>query len=106
MERRRSASLIALRKQVLHLMRVTSLLLMAVSLHSVLSVAALPRIQVDPASGFFVDPAGRARLFHGVNAVEKKHPFLPPRASLSHRSQSRTLLSAICSLANLTRSLP
>ena len=40
------------------------------------------RIAVDPGSGYFVDTSGRARLFHGVNAVEKVHPFLPPMAPI------------------------
>ena len=33
--------------------------------------AKLTRIHIDPATQFFVDEAGRARIFHGVNAVEK-----------------------------------
>ena len=33
--------------------------------------AKLTRIHIDPATQFFVDESGRARIFHGVNAVEK-----------------------------------
>jgi endoglycosylceramidase len=38
---------------------------------------SLLNIRVDAATGFFVDDVGRARTFHGVNAVEKLPPFLP-----------------------------
>ena len=40
------------------------------------AVAGVGQIRVDP-SGFFVDETGRARIFHGVNAVEKVPPFHP-----------------------------
>ncbi len=35
------------------------------------------RITVDPASGLFVDGAGRVRVFHGVNMVQKSFPWHP-----------------------------
>ena len=39
--------------------------------------APLSRIKVDRDTQFFVDDDGRARFFHGVNAVEKLPPFHP-----------------------------
>eukprot|EP00936_MAST-01D_sp_MAST-1D-sp1_P000590 g590.t1 len=57
-----------------------------------LSIAAIPEfagatrtasdgaggiIKVNTSTGLFVDGYGRARFFHGVNAVEKVAPFLP-----------------------------
>lgn len=39
--------------------------------------ATTGRIRVDEASGFFVDASGRARIFHGVNAVQKAFPWHP-----------------------------
>lgn len=39
--------------------------------------ASLSRIAVDPQSGQFVDPEGRVRIFHGVNAVYKLEPWYP-----------------------------
>ena len=35
----------------------------------------LPKIHVDPDTGHFVDPAGRVRIFHGLNSVEKQPPW-------------------------------
>ena len=46
-------------------------------LASSLGAAPLEKIRVDE-RGFFVDERGRTRIFHGVNAVEKLAPFLPP----------------------------
>ena len=43
------------------------------------STGALPRIRVNTATHFFIDDAGSAVVFHGVNTVEKLHPFLPVR---------------------------
>jgi endoglycosylceramidase len=40
--------------------------------------AALPPIGWDPTLRQYVDDAGRARLFHGVNVVYKKAPWYPP----------------------------
>lgn len=52
---------------------------------SVIASAMFARIQVDTASGFFIDSdaGGSVRVFHGVNAVEKLHPFLPTRFGFS-----------------------
>ena len=47
------------------------------------STGTLPRIRVDTATHFFTDDAGSAAVFHGVNAVEKLHPFLPVRHGFS-----------------------
>ena len=47
------------------------------------SLASLTRIRVDPVSQHFVDEAGRTRIFHGVNAVEKLPPFLPQATGFS-----------------------
>jgi hypothetical protein len=33
--------------------------------------------EIDPSSQQIVDECGRSMLFHGVNAVEKKKPYLP-----------------------------
>ena len=35
----------------------------------------LPKISVDPETGHFMDPAGRVRIFHGLNSVEKHEPW-------------------------------
>ena len=35
----------------------------------------LPKISVDPKTGHFLDPAGRIRIFHGLNSVEKQEPW-------------------------------
>jgi endoglycosylceramidase len=40
--------------------------------------AALSAIRWDPSVRQYVDEAGRARLFHGVNVVYKKEPWYPP----------------------------
>jgi endoglycosylceramidase len=40
--------------------------------------AALAPIRWDPGVRQYVDDAGRARLFHGVNVVYKKAPWYPP----------------------------
>jgi endoglycosylceramidase len=40
--------------------------------------AALSAIRWDPSLRQYVDEAGRARLFHGVNVVYKKEPWYPP----------------------------
>ena len=50
-----------------------------------LLVATLPRsttattdkMQIDPATGSWVDTHGRVRVFHGVNVVYKEPPWLP-----------------------------
>ena len=47
------------------------------------ALAALPRIQVDRVSRNFVDAKGNTRVFHGVNAVEKLHPYLPEATGFS-----------------------
>eukprot|EP00937_MAST-01D_sp_MAST-1D-sp2_P001081 g1081.t1 len=41
------------------------------------SASPVSRIKVDRDTHFFVDEDGRARFFHGVNAVEKIPPFHP-----------------------------
>jgi len=43
-------------------------------------------IRVDPQSGNFVDREGRTHIFHGVNAVFKKHPWHPSLGSFDARS--------------------
>lgn len=40
-------------------------------------LGANPFISVDNTTKFFVDPQGRVRLFHGVNAVYKEAPWHP-----------------------------
>lgn len=40
-------------------------------------VTPLDAIQVDPATGHYVDSHGRTRIFHGVNVVEKLAPWYP-----------------------------
>ena len=35
----------------------------------------LAKIHVDPQTGHFMDPAGRIRIFHGLNSVEKQPPY-------------------------------
>ena len=35
----------------------------------------LPKIHVDPDTGHFMDTAGRIRIFHGLNSVEKQPPY-------------------------------
>ena len=39
---------------------------------------ALSAIRWDPTVRQYVDDAGRARLFHGVNVVYKREPWYPP----------------------------
>ncbi len=39
--------------------------------------ASASTIRVNAATRQFVDAAGRARLFHGLNAVYKPPPFVP-----------------------------
>jgi endoglycosylceramidase len=41
--------------------------------------AALDAVRWSPAIQQFVDSHGRARVFHGVNAVSKEWPWYPPR---------------------------
>jgi len=38
-------------------------------------------VRIDPATGQFVDTYGRVRVFHGVNVVYKKAPWLPSNDS-------------------------
>mmetsp|Transcript_90663 Transcript_90663/g.207469 ORF Transcript_90663/g.207469 Transcript_90663/m.207469 type:complete len:522 (+) Transcript_90663:49-1614(+) len=45
------------------------------------TASGLDKVQVDPHTGLFRDSFGRARIFHGVNAVFKAHPWLPARDS-------------------------
>ena len=55
-----------------------ALLLLALAFASASGAAApLSRIRVDRETQFFIDDDGRARFFHGVNAVEKLPPFHP-----------------------------
>ena len=42
---------------------------------SCLADPRLPKISVDPETGHFMDPAGRVRIFHGLNSVEKHEPW-------------------------------
>ena len=44
---------------------------------------ALSAIRWDPTLRQYVDDAGRARLFHGVNVVYKKEPWFPPELDLT-----------------------
>ena len=60
-----------------------ALLLLRLALLSSVATCTIPKVSVDSSSGFFVDPAGRALTFHGVNAVEKLAPFLPPTGPAS-----------------------
>ena len=60
--------------------------------------AKLTRIHIDPATQFFVDESGRARIFHGVNAVEKVGGVffdMFRMDSPSHSDQSMTLCTCL-----------
>ena len=48
--------------------------------------AASGAIRVDPTTQMIVDEEGRARFFHGVNAVEKVGEYLPSRGSWDPRN--------------------
>jgi hypothetical protein len=52
------------------------------------------RIKVDPRTGLFVDELGRARIFHGVNVVEKLAPFYPPSGPGTAEDPLRSLTAA------------
>jgi len=43
-----------------------------------LAQAAVDPVHVDPSNGAYVDSHGRTRIFHGMNVVYKKHPWIPP----------------------------
>lgn len=43
----------------------------------VLCAVSAADITIDSEMKHFVDASGRVRVFHGVNAVYKLHPFLP-----------------------------
>lgn len=36
-----------------------------------------PRVRIDPATGQFIAPDGRTKVFHGVNVVQKAFPWHP-----------------------------
>ncbi len=38
---------------------------------------AADQITIDPHSKMFIDPQGRAQLFHGQNVVYKVDPYIP-----------------------------
>jgi endoglycosylceramidase len=59
----------------------SALKLAAIGTAAMMIEPAIAKILVDPEHRQFVDEAGRAVLFHGVNVVYKMDPYIPSQGA-------------------------